>query len=84
MCSTETPTWLEGGGDAAGAAAGGCGASAGRRHKPHVMEAAAGDLDLLHVGRGGQGDDGFKLGRRHSPDCDRLDWFYRLGYRTKE
>lgn len=78
-CSTERPTWLYGGSDTAGAAASGRGAATGRRHQAHVMEAAAGDLDLLHVGRGGQGDDGFELGRRHSPYCDRLDWFHRLG-----
>ena len=42
------------------------------------MEAAAGDLDVLHIGRGGQGDDGLELGSPHPTHCDRLDWLHRL------
>lgn len=60
-----------------GAAARLCGAAAGGgRYQTHIMEAAARHLDLLHIGRCGEGDDGLKLGCSHS--SHRLHWLYSL------
>lgn len=40
-------------------------AARGGSDQPDVVEAAAWHLDLLHVGRGGQGKNGLKLGGAH-------------------
>lgn len=39
------------------------------------MEPAAWNLNLLHVGLGGQRDDGLELGGADSSHSHRLDWF---------
>lgn len=75
-------TWLDGR-VGVGASARLCGAAAGGGcYQPHIMEATARHLDLLHVGRCGKGDDGLKLGCSHPSHCNRLDWLYSLYIQT--
>lgn len=50
-------------------------AGRGRRDEADVVEPAARDLDLLHVGLGAQRDDGLELGAADSSHGHRLHWF---------
>ena len=71
VCVCVTCLYGAGAGTAGLSRAAGCGC----RDEADVVEPAAWNLNLLHVGLGGQWDDGLELGGTDSSNSHRLDWF---------